>query len=285
MVSKFRIAAALALALAAYAQDKPAPKLSIERLVLTQYEDGPALAPGYQFVPGESAYFSCRLAGFQVQRKDQARTVKLAWEMRVLDPFSLPIDKEKSGRIEESLSAQDKNWVPKFLSTFTVPPFAPTGTYRIPVTVKDEIAAAEVSGELKFEVRGREVEPSPTLITRNVEMVRSEDDKVPMHPAVYHPGDTLWTKFDITGYKFDKSNQFSVDYGLAILNASGEQVFSQPVAASESKASFYPQRYVPGALSLNLDANVAKTNYTLVVTVRDKIGNQTYETRQPFVVQ
>ena len=37
-----------------------------------------------------------------------------------------------------------------------------------------------------------------------------------MRHAVYQPGDTLWAKFDITGYKFGENNRFSVDYGLAI---------------------------------------------------------------------
>jgi hypothetical protein len=76
-----------------------------------------------------------------------------------------------------------------------------------------------------------------------------------------------------------------VEYGLAILNESGAQVFAQPDAASDSKESFYPQRYVPGVLSLSLDPNVPKASYTLVVTVRDKIGNQTWETRQPFRIE
>jgi hypothetical protein len=76
-----------------------------------------------------------------------------------------------------------------------------------------------------------------------------------------------------------------VDYGLAILNAAGEQIFAQPAAASESRESFYPQLYVPGALSLNLDANVVKAAYTLVIIVHDKIGNQSQESKQPFEVQ
>jgi hypothetical protein len=211
--------------------------------------------------------------------------VKLTWTMQVLDPDGVPIEKDKSGRIEETLSARDKNWVPKFLEIFTVPPFAPSGQYRVRVKVTDQIATAEASGELEFTVRGHPVEPSPTLAVRNFRFVRAEDDQVPMRPAIYHPGDTLWAKFDITGYKFAENHKFSVDYGLAILNAAGEQIFAQPAAASESRESFYPQRYVPGALSLNLDANVVKAAYTLVIIVHDKIGEQSQESKQAFEVQ
>ncbi len=129
------------------------------------------------------------------------------------------------------------------------------------------------------------MEPSETLLARSFQFLRAEDDRVPMHPAIYHPGDMLWARFDITVYKLGEKNRFSVSYGLAILNAAGEQLFAQPDAASDEKESFYPQRYVPGVLSLSLDRNVAKAAYTLVVTIHDKIGNQTWETKQAFQVE
>jgi hypothetical protein len=268
-------------ATAAFAQSK----LAVERLELHQMEDGPALAAGYVFVPGETAHFSCRIAGFGSANKDEGRTVKLSFKMRVLDPDGVPIDKDKSARIDETLTARDNNWVPRFLETLTVPGFAPSGSYHVHVTVTDEVASTEVSSDLQFTVRGHAVEPSDALAIRNFRFVRAEDDQVAMRHAVYQPGETLWAKFDITGYKFAENNRFSVDYGLAILNAAGEQIFTQPDAASESRESFYPQRYVPGALSLHLDDTVVKAPYTLVIIIHDKIGGQSEQSRQPFEVQ
>lgn len=273
---------ALVCSLVVCAQPK---QIAIDRMALHQFEDGPVLPSTYEFVSAETAYFSCRIAGYQVEKKDEEQNVRLNWQVRVLDPAGVPIEKDKTGRFQENILPQDKDWMPKFLTNFIVPPFAPTGTYHIPVKVKDEIGGTEVSGELTFRVHGHEVEPSPALVARNFQFLRAEDDHVGMRAAVYHPGEMLWARFDITGYKFGDNNTFSVDYGLAILRASGEQVFSQPVAASESKESFYPQRYVPGMLSLSLDRNVPKGSYVLAVTVRDKIGNQTWESRQPFQVE
>lgn len=266
---------------AAFAQ----PKLSFDRVALHQFEDGPVLAPTYEFVPGETAYFSCRITGYRTAKNGDQQSVKLTWQMRELDPSGVPLDKDRSGKIEDTVLPQDKDWKPKFLVSFVIPGFVPTGTYHIPVKVKDEIAGTEISTDLPFQVAGHSVEPSDTLVARNFQFLRAEDDRVPMHPAVYHPGDTLWARFEITGYKFGDGNHFSVSYGLAILNAQGEQLFAQPDAASEDKASFYPQRYVPGVLSLNLDRNVAKAAYTLVVTIHDKVGNQTWDLKQPFQVE
>ena len=94
---------------------------------------------------------------------------------------------------------------------------------------------------------------------------------------------------DIVGYKFSEGNHLSVDYGLAINKGApadnGPELFSQPSAAGHQSESFYPQRYVPGALSLNLDKNVAPGSYTLVVTIRDQIGSQVVELREGFKVE
>jgi hypothetical protein len=260
-------------------------KVTIERLALHQFEDGPVLDPSYEFVPGETAYFGCRVTGYQIVKQEQEQSVKLSWQMRIVDPSGVPIEKDQSGRIEDRLLPQDKSWLPKFISSFIVPAFSPTGVYRVTVKIVDEAANVETSGELAFHVRGREVQPSETLIARNFQFLRAETDRSAMTKAIYHPGETLWARFDIAGYKFGEGNLFSVDYGLAVLRPNGDQVFAQPVAAAESKASYYPQRYVPGALSLTLDPNVPKGSYVLMITVRDKLGDQTWDTKQPFEIE
>lgn len=276
-----RIFAAVLFAGLACAQTK----LSIERIALHQFEDGPILAPNYEFVPGETANFSCRIAGYKIVQNDEQRSVKLAWRMSVADPAGIAIEKEQSGRIEDSLAPQDKAWVPKFLGTFTIPAFAPPGDYRVTVKVQDEAAGADASGELVFRVRGIEVAPSDTLLARNFVFLRAEDDRRGMTAAIYHPGETLWARFNIVGYTFGEGNRFSVSYGLAVLKPAGEELFAQPDAAHDANQSFYPQRYVPGALSLTLNPDVPKGQYILRVTIKDQIGEQSWETRQPFEIQ
>lgn len=263
-----------------------APGLAVESMGLHQFEDGPLLAASYQFLPGETAYFSCRLAGYKIdKRKEDDQHVKLSWELDVFDPAGVAITPPKSGVIDARVLTEDKNWLPKFLSSFLVPPFAPSGDYRISVKAKDELAGSEVHADLNFRVKGHDVEPSPTLVTRNLLFLRSEDDKFGMKEAVYHPGSMLWARFDVTGYKYGEKNLFSVDYGLAVESADGKQLFAQPSAAAESDSTFYPQPYVPGMISLSLDKNVTPSSYVLVLTVHDKVGGQTWVARAPFRVE
>jgi hypothetical protein len=259
---------------------------AVDRIALHQFEDGPELGPNHAFLPGESVFFSCRLTGYQsAVAGDNQRSVKMSWTLEVTDPSGTPLVAGTKGEIAEPISPQDKNWYPKFLHHFNIPPFAPGGAYHIKITARDEVAKADLTSQLEFQVRGHTVEPSPVLAARNLRFVKDETDGPPLDPAIYHPGETLWARFDITGYKYGDKNHYSVEYGLAILRESGEQVFAQPAAAADSSEGFYPQRYVPGAVSLNLQPDVPEGSYTLVITMADKVGGQTAEGRREFRIQ
>lgn len=265
-----------------------AEKLVIEKFALRQFEDGPALPASHEFLPGETIYWSFRVHGFHINKTendvgDQESHMKLAWTVRATDPKDVLIEKERTGRVEARVFDQDKDWTPRAADSFVIPPLAPSGIYHATVTVKDE--SGEATSTLEFKVRGDTIEPSDTLIGHDVRFLRSENDAVVLKNPAYQAGDTLWVRFDITGYKFGEKNKYDVEYGLAILRANGETMFTQPVAAKETSESFYPQHYVPGLLSLGLNKDLPKGSYTLVITMRDKIGNQTWESRNTFQVQ
>ena len=275
-----------------------APSLAVERIALHQFEDGPLLDSSYEFLPGETAYFSCRLSGYQIRTLDDGRQdVKLSWRMEVRDPMGALLEKPAQGRIDAELFPEDTNWLPKFLRSFAVPPFAISGEYRISVRVRDEITggdpSGEVSGELKFRVKGHAPHPSMgpfgELTAYNASFLSGENDTLGTRSAVYHAGSTAWIRMDVSGYKFSdgvgEKNRFSISFGMALETADGKQLFSEADAGTQTDASFYPQRYSTGTLTLNLDQNMPAGAYTLVVTIRDKIGDQSYELRAPFRVE
>ena len=260
--------------------------MSVERLALHQFEDGPVLPPSHVFLPGERVYVSCRFSGYAVAGKtDEQRSVKLSWQAEATDGAGVLLAKGSSGKIEQQVFTQDKDWRPKFLYEFIVPPFAPGGTYKLTVRAKDEVGGTDLTSTMEFPVRGREVEPSPTLVARNLRFLPTDQDGAPLEPVVYHPGQVLWARFEITGYKYADKNRYAVEYGLAIEKEDGQQVFAQPAAAEDSSESFYPQRYVPGAVSLNLAQDVPLGAYTLVVLVKDKNSDQTAEARGKFRIE
>ncbi len=269
------------LTLVAAAPPKP---LAILNVALGQYEDGPTVPVGYEYVPGETVFFSFQVSGYRT-RGDEEPEVRLEWRLESKDPAGVSIVEPQTGKVVTTVSQKDKDWMPKIRETILVPPFAPSGTYRIDILVKDEIAQAEVRKSVDFKVRGRDVEPSPTLVVRNLRFYRTEEDKKPLELAAYRPGDAVWIRFDMTGFKFGEKNRFDVGYGIQVLKPNGEATLTQPEAAVEQDTSFYPRKFVPAAFSLNLPADVMKGQYTVIITAHDKVGNQTCEAKQTFTVE
>jgi hypothetical protein len=267
------------------AAQKTPKKLDIENVALSQYEDGPGVSGSYEFIPGQTIFFSFQISGYRVPDVEENAKVDLSYRMEATDASGVAIVEPKSGSITDTVRREDKEWKPKVRWTILIPPFAPGGEYRISMHVEDALAKTQASREIRFHVHGPNVEPSPTLAIKDLGFYRSDTDQRPLNPPAYRPGDAVWIRFDITGYKFGAKNAFDVGYGFTVLKPDGSVSFAQPDAAEEKDATFYPRRWVPAAFSLTLPPGVALGEYTLVLTARDKIGDQTAEARVSFTVQ
>jgi hypothetical protein len=256
--------------------------------VFSTSEDGPAEAVDEDWVPGQSIYFSCQAEGFKkVDKPDDygKQNISLKFEIQVRDKAAVLLKPIEQGKIETTVTQEDKDWMPKLRDTIVVPPLAETGEYTVLVKVSDELAKASTEKTAVFHIRGRGVEPSDALTVRNFRFLRHEDDERPLSAAAYRPGDSVWARFDMTGYKLGDKNQVDIEYGLTVLRDDGSVAYTEPVAATQKLDSFYPQRFQPGVLNLNLAKDQPLGKYTIVLAVRDNVGRQTYETRETFSVE
>ena len=270
----------LALASAGYSATVP---LAILKPSVSDLEDGPAVPPSFTFVPGQFIFLSFEIGGYKVSDE---RKIHLTYKVDALDPKGVRLVEPFAGDVDTTLADEDKNWKPKVRQQVLLPPLAPSGVYKIAVQVTDVLnKGASVSQEISFEVRGRDVPPSDTLVVRNFHFYRGEEDREPLKIAAYKPGDTLWARFDMVGYKFGAGNAVDVDYGISVLASSGKALFTQEKAAEEKSSSFYPKAYVPGSMNLSLESTIRPGQYTIVVSVRDHIGNQTAEARENFNIE
>lgn len=273
-------ASLLVLTVAAAAAEKP--QLAIHSPFLHQYEDGPPLhGDEADFGAGETAFFSLDVSGYTKNEEH----IKLAWEIKCTDPSGILVVAPASGKVDTDVSPEDKHWMPRIRQTIELPPLAPPGVYHIVAKVHDEVSGASADADVSFHVHGRSVETSDSLTVRNFHFYRSENDTEPLATAAYKPGDSVWARFDIAGYKLGPENSFDVSYGLTEIRPDGKPGFSQPDAANLKDHSFYPQRYAPAGLSLTLPNNVVKGPHTIILTVTDKIGNQKYEIPEKFDVE
>jgi hypothetical protein len=275
----------LASACLAIAADKP---LAIVHTVFATSEDGPPEASDEDYVPGETIHFSCQVEGFRKVDKPKdfgKQDISLKFQIEVRDKNGVLLQAVQEGKIATTVTQEDKNWMPKLRETIVVPPLADTGEYAVLVKLSDELAAANIEKSAIFHVKGREVAPSDTLIVRNFRFLRNEDDEKPLPVAAYRPGDPVWARFDMTGYKLGDKHQVDIEYGLTVLREDGSVAYTEPQAADQKTQTFYPQRYQPGVLNLNLAKDQPLGKYTIVLAVRDNLGKQMYETRETFSVE
>jgi hypothetical protein len=271
----------LLTALAGLAQEPAGPLVAVNP-ILQQFEDGPPLAGDYKFLPGETVFFSFQMQGYQLSPE---RQVRLTYSIEALDSDQIRLVDPVSEKVETTTTEQDKEWLPRIRYSVLLPPYALPGQYRIAARVKDELSGRESATEIKVNVGGRAVEKSDSLTLRNFRFLRGEEDTEPLRAAAYKGGDTLFARFDVTGYKIGEKNRMLVVCGMSIVAPSGKEMFSEPRAAVDEEAPFYPKRYFLGAFSLNVQPKTTPGAYTLVISVRDEVGGQTYQSRQPFRIE
>jgi hypothetical protein len=266
------------------------------RLAALDYEDGPPSAAGYEYHPGETVWIRGRVEGFRrtggnPDERDSTDQVRLSWQLRAIDPAGTLLAPPRRAVIEESLREEDTSWTPKLLTSFEIPAFAPRGTYSLAVTLRDELAKSDTTATLTLRVRGEEAPPKDApLGIRNFRFLAKEDDRFPLRPAAYSRGSAIHTAFDVIGYAFQGNNRFDVEYGVLLMtppNAEGvaRPIFFRDTAASESQDGFYAQRWIPWGFELALDNEAPLGEYTLTISLRDKISGARAELRETFVLR
>ncbi len=119
---------------------------------------------------------------------------------------------------------------------------------------------------------------------RELNFFRGQDDTTPLITPVYRPGDMIWVKFYIVGFKYGEQNSIDTAYDVELLAADGTSIMKQEDAAMEKSTAYYPQPYIPGIFNLTLKSTTSKNVYTVVITAHDSVGNQTATAKSKYQV-
>jgi hypothetical protein len=260
---------------------QPAAKLGVVRPTFHEREDGPPIPAGYEYYPGELMHFSFRIAGYAVQ-KDR---VDLRWQLFAADPEGLLLFPPLSGAVSEEISENDKEWLPRVKESIPLPPQLPEGVFSLKIRVADEFAKSSAEQVVQFSVRGRKPEKLEALTVRDMRFYRREEDFNPLPDALYRPGDAVFGRFEIAGFRVAEKNRFDVEYGLRVLRPSGKLLYEEPKAAAESDTPYYPKRYMNGGFNLTLSKDLTPGEYTIVITARDNIAQSSAELSGKFRVE
>ena len=250
--------------------------------IVSQFEDGAALAATQRVVPGETVFFRFSAADFKVG--DTGKII-MTGHVQAFDPRGTAIISRDEAGVATSLREEDKDYRPRFHFQFQIPSLAPSGAYRIRFDATDDQTKATASAETTFQVDGRDVPASAQLVLRNFAFYRTADDEAPARSVAYRSGDMVWVKFDITGYKHGEQHAMDVAYDVTVTAPDGKQLFNQENAAVERNQAFYQQPWVPAVFSITLQPNMRPGEYAIAITAHDGIGKQTAVGKGVFRVE
>jgi hypothetical protein len=256
--------------------------LEVVRVSIATSDGGPPEPASYEYMPGETLYFTCRIAGFS---KTPEEKVHVAYSVQAFDPKGVPLTEIYKNDMLTDVTPQDKEWMPKIATEIQLPPLIGGGTYKLVIQAEDVFGKTNTKHEVPFTVRGHAVETSDVLTVRNFHFFRSEDATEPAEKAAYKPGDSVWARFDITGFKYGDKNHIDVSYVTMVYSPSGKLLWTQPEPALEQSDSFYPKRYVQASMGINLLKDTKPGEFAIGVKVTDNVSKQTFEEKYKFTVE
>ena len=254
---------------------------------MQQSEDAPYVASGFRFLPGDTLYFTFQISGFAIESSNhgQLRKISLAYEVTPEDASGVPLTPSGNGEIQVELNPEDKHWTPKRRVSFPIPSSVAAGDFHIHVLVKDLVAKSEATRDFPFRIGGLELHAAPSVTLEHFRFLRNEDDQEPLEVPAFSPGDSVYSRFEIAGFKTGVENAYHVSYGLIVLRPDGTTYLNEPKAAELADKTFYPAQYLPGNVAITTSASTARGEYILIITVHDLIANTTYQSKKAFSIE
>lgn len=258
-------------------------ELRLAFVAYSRYEGGPALPQPVTFLPGEQVVMRAKIAGFRVAEAGfQDFRVNLSYDVSAVDARGIPVGKLKDGEIKEAVHKEDKDWLPTLDYIFLIPEMAEYGETRIRLRIRDEVSQKEQVFEQSILVNGKRLPALDSIAVIQFGFYRSQQDASPLPAGVYRPGNTLWAKFDLAGFRLEDNHRFHAECDVQIRDAEGKVLFEQPQALSKEATPEYPQRFLPGIFSVEIKPGTPKGRYAIAVIARDRLSGDTAEAVFPF---
>jgi hypothetical protein len=259
-------------------------QLSVVQPVVAQFDGGPSVPVGFTFASGESIFLSFDIAGFKPEG-DEDLSLNISWECLAFDSAGVALAALQKGEVKVALAPEDKKWRPRVRAEIVLPQGMTSGAAEIRISATDHVGGGKAALTVPFRTRGLDVTTVDRLQALRFRFLRSEDSNEALTVPAYRQGDMVWGRFEIAGYRLGEGNTYQVSYGLEVFRANNESLFRQEEAANETGKSLYPRRYVTGTLSLQLTKDLAPGEYTILLRIRDAVGNQQSESKHSFRVE
>lgn len=255
-------------------------ELAFVNLDLLDSRDGYAIPADSRYFPGETIYLYFQIAGYRVSNDYR---VKLEYRIEVLDFAGKHMYGSEGGRFDTELAPQDDDWMPVVRYSPEIPAHAGGGVYEIKIVVRDRLAESEIQKTVPIIVDGSRVETADRLTVRSFGFAKSAAGDKLAEP-LYQAGTEIWATFYITGYETRADNTFDVESDLRVIDDEGKTLFAFD-SRSETGSPFYPRLWLPAQFRLDLEKTIPRGRYTVVLNIRDNIGQSTFTEHRSFEVR
>ena len=260
--------------------DEREPALAIVNLDLLDSRDGYSIPADSSFLPGETVHVYFQIAGYSVGEEDR---VLLQYALDALDPDGRPFYTAEGGEFDVELAPQDEKWKPAVRYSPKIPQHAGGGNYSIRIAVTDELAGETIRTELPIKVDADRILVSDELLIRDMRFSKS-DGGAPLDDPEFEAGRQIWAAFFITGYKTADDNTYDVESSAWVLDSDGERMFEFE-SQDDAGNPYYPRLWLPAKFRLDLEDTIPPGIYTVVIRLRDRVGDSAVVQSYPFRIR
>ena len=234
---------------------------------------------------GSDIVLTFRVEGYERRRVEQpgetpAERVWLRYEAGLQDPQGVPVQPAQTGEVDTILGPRDDQWRPRMRWSGSLPPYAPTGEYKVQIRVQDALGNTEATHSVPIRVQGEAVQPAASLEVQQLEYANSARGPW-FSRRVFALGRPIHVRYKVTGFRVSPENEVWVEQDWTVTDTEGNVIVSQENVVVEKQTSFYPPRFLSTSFELNL-SDPKPGMYTLRIAVRDPVGGQSITNNSDF---
>jgi uncharacterized RDD family membrane protein YckC len=211
-------------------------------------------------------------------------SISVALRVTCIDPNGLALDRPW----ENTVTGQPQGAGTPIRASYQIhlPPFAPTGIYKLNIHAQDNNGNGMGDFAPAFTVEN----PSPVLAAmkpevRDFEFRRAKQGE-PISPAEYHAGESVYYSFRVLGMQF-RDDRLNLHIAYKVVGPDGSVLLNKPDWENLNDVfAYHPANFfvvVNGYLDLPADSKPG--NYTLQYQISDNNGNSSLTHESGFAVK
>ncbi len=256
----------------------PQAVLVIGGVQFTEGEGGPAVSKSYK--PGEELFLRFPLQGVSVDKNGVADS---RVEFIPVDPAGKPLLEAASLEIKNLTGLTgEAPGVVNVKFNLKLPQYAEGGKYRLKVKATDRLKSKEATAEIPILVEG------PKITDREVFAIQDftfrDKDGNPKPNADYSPGDTVYSTFNVKGFKLGEKNRLKLRLSMLVRGEDGQTLLDQANLIDLEDSFFYPPTYLPLNTTLNTPSTIAPGKYSMQLTLFDDVAGTQMSFAKEFSV-